>query len=63
MAALASLNETQRAVYDAIPQDEPISVDKLKRLGYPMGSLLAAVSVLQIKGLVRSLPGGMISKA
>lgn len=61
-AVLDSLNETQRAVYDAIPIDAPISVDKLKRLGYPMGALLAAVSVLQIKGLVRSLPGGMIGK-
>ncbi len=61
-AVLDSLNETQRAVYDAIPIDAPISVDKLKRLGYPMGTLLAAVSILQIKGLVRSLPGGMIGK-
>ncbi len=62
-AALASLNEVQRAVFDAVPADEPISVDQLKRLGFPTGALLAAISVLQIKGLVRSLPGGMISRA
>ena len=61
-AAVASLNDTQRTILDAIPADEPIAVDKLKRLGYPMGALLAAISVLQIKGLVRSLPGGMISR-
>ena len=61
-AAVASLNETQRSVLEAIPMDEPIAVDKLKKLGLPMGALLAAISVLQIKGLVRSLPGGMISR-
>ena len=61
-AAVASLNETQRAILDAIPSEEPIAVDKLKHLGLPMGTLLAAISVLQIKGLVRSLPGGMISR-
>jgi DNA processing protein len=61
-AAVASLNETQRAILDAIPSEEPIAVDKLKHLGMPMGTLLAAISVLQIKGLVRSLPGGMISR-
>ena len=59
---IASLHETQRSVLEAIPMDEPIAVDKLKKLGLPMGALLAAISVLQIKGLVRSLPGGMISR-
>lgn len=62
-AALASLNDVQRSVFDAVPADEPISIDQLKRLGIPTGALLAAISVLQIKGLVRSLPGGMISRA
>ena len=61
-AAVASLNDTQRAVLEAIPSEEPIAVDKLKHLGYPMGTLLAVISVLQIKGLVRSLPGGMICR-
>ena len=61
-AAVASLNETQRTILEAIPSEEPIAVDKLKHLGLPMGTLLAAISVLQIKGLVRSLPGGMISR-
>ena len=61
-AAVASLNETQRTILNAIPSEEPIAVDKLKHLGLPMGTLLAAISVLQIKGLVRSLPGGMISR-
>jgi hypothetical protein len=37
-------------------------VDKLKGLGLPMGTLLATISVLQIKGLVRSLPGGMVCR-
>ncbi len=61
--AVASLNDVQRTVLESIPADEPIAVDKLKKLGIPMGALLAAISVLQIKGLVHSLPGGMISRS
>lgn len=61
-AAVASLTDVQRTVLDAIPSEEPIAVDKLKGLGLPMGTLLATISVLQIKGLVRSLPGGMVCR-
>ena len=32
-AAVASLNDVQRTVLDAIPSEEPVAVDKLKRLG------------------------------
>lgn len=57
--ALASLNETQRQVYEAIPQDRAISMDKLMTLGYKVSDLIAATTVLEIKGLINSLPGSL----
>jgi len=57
---LASLNETQRHVYEAIPQDRAISTDKLMAaLGYKVSDLIAATTVLEIKGLINSLPGSL----
>lgn len=57
--ALASLDEMQRKVYEAIPQDRAISTDKLMVLGYKVGELIAATTVLEIKGLINSLPGSL----
>ena len=60
--AVASLTELQRSVLDAIPAEAPVSIDKLKRMGFAMGQLLSTLSVLEIKGLVQSLPGGMVGR-
>lgn len=56
---LATLNETQRKVFDEIPCDKPVSTDELAKGGLNIGVLMATLTVLEIKGLISSLPGGM----
>lgn len=58
-SVLESLNETQRRVFNEFPCDKPTSVDELSRSGYSTGILMAALTVLEIKGLIISLPGGL----
>ncbi len=56
---LNSLDEHTRRVFDAIPADRAISLDKLMALGYKVNELIAATTVLEIKGLINSLPGSL----
>ncbi len=56
---LASLDEIPRRVFEAIPSDRAISMDKLMVLGYKINELIAATTVLEIKGLINSLPGNL----
>ena len=56
---LASLNELQRTVFAELPTGKSVSVDDLSRGGYGIGELMATLTVLEIKGLVSSLPGGL----
>ena len=56
---LATLNETQRKIFDEIPCDKPVSTDELAKSGLGIGVLMATLTVLEIKGLISSLPGGM----
>lgn len=59
---LESLTETQRAVFLAMPLDHAVPVDLLVREGFSMGDVLAAMTILEIKGLVTSLPGGLYAR-
>lgn len=59
---LESLSETQRAVFLAMPLDHAVPVDVLTREGFSMGDVLAAMTILEIKGLVTSLPGGLYAR-
>ena len=56
---LASLDEKTRRVFEAIPNDRAISLDKLMALGYKVNELIAATTFLEIKGLINSLPGSL----
>lgn len=56
---LATLNDDQRKILESIPCDKPTSTDVLARLGYNIGMLMATLTILEIKGLISSLPGGM----
>ena len=58
-SVLASLTEEQRRIFDELPCDKPVSVDTLSKSGYNIGTLMASLTVLEIKGLISSLPGGM----
>lgn len=58
-SVIDALSETERKIFNELPCDKPISVDDLVKLGYPIGVLMATLTVLEIKGLISSLPGGM----
>lgn len=56
----AALNEIERAVLDALDNDELRPDQLAESTGQNIGSVTAAVTTLQIKGLVMSLPGNRI---
>lgn len=58
-AVLESLNEKQRRIFDEMPLDKPISVDYLTNTGFKLGEVISALTVLEIKGLISSLPGAL----
>lgn len=57
--ALEGLSEDQRKIFNELPCDKPTSVDVLAKGGYNIGMLMATLTILEIKGLITSLPGGM----
>lgn len=58
-SVLASLNELQRRIFDSIPCDKPVTLDHLTTEGDSVPMLMASLTILEIKGLIASLPGGM----
>lgn len=60
--ALKSLTDTQRAIFEALPLDRAVPVDYITREGFSMSDIMAAMTVLEIKGLIISLPGGLYSR-
>ncbi len=56
---LAQLNEKQRLVFDEMPLDRAVTVDYLTRVGMKLGEVMSALTVLEVKGLVVSLPGAL----
>ncbi len=60
---LSSLTDTQRAVLDAIPDDRAITVDAIGNLDLPYGEIIAALTMLEILGLVQKLPGALYTKS
>lgn len=58
-AALESLSEKYRRVFDEMPLDQAIPVDYLIKAGFRPVEVIAALTVLEVKGLVASLPGAL----
>lgn len=58
-AALESLSEKHRRVFDEMPLDQAITVDYLIKAGFRPVEVIAALTVLEVKGLVASLPGAL----
>ena len=56
---LEKLTEKQRRVFDEMPLDRAITVDYLTKTGFTLGEVISALTVLEIKGLVSSLPGAL----
>jgi DNA protecting protein DprA len=58
-SVLDALSETERSVFCAFPCDKPVSVDQLLKDGHTISTLMATLTVLEIKGLITTLPGGL----
>ena len=61
-AELAELSEHEREMFLAMPDDRAVSVDAMMRLGYGCSDVMGTFAMLEIKGLVSSLPGGLYIK-
>ncbi len=59
---LESLSPAERAVFDALPLDRSVPLDYLASQGLPMAQIMAAVTILEIKGLILTLPGGLVGR-
>ena len=60
---ISALTAAQKAVFEAMPDDRAISVDALSGLDYPYGEIVAALTMLEIMGLIHKLPGALYMKA
>ena len=58
-AVLEKLSEKQRKIFDEMPLDRAVTVDYLTKTGFALGEVISALTVLEIKGLVSSLPGAL----
>ena len=56
---IAQLDEKARRIYEMIPTDRAISLDKMMVLGYKINDLVSTATFLEIKGLINSLPGNL----
>ena len=57
-----NLTEDENRVLSAMPNDHGITPDELARKGIPVAQVLVALTTLEIKKLVVSLPGGIYMK-
>ncbi|MBR2927284.1 MAG: DNA-processing protein DprA [Clostridia bacterium] len=60
--AHSELTPVQLAILEAMPIDRAISADALANLDHPWGDVIAALTVLEIMGLVEKLPGALYTK-
>ncbi len=56
---LSRLGEKQRKIFEEMPLDRAVTVDYLTKTGFALGEVISALTVLEIKGLVSSLPGAL----
>ena len=56
---IESLSERQREIFNEMPMDKPVTVDYFTKSGFTMGEVMSALTILEIKGLVSSLPGAL----
>jgi DNA processing protein len=60
--ALKTLTDTQRRIFEILPLDHAVTIDYLTREGFTVGEIMASMTVLEIKGLTVTLPGGLYSR-
>lgn len=59
---LSTLSDVQRRIFEILPLDHAVTVDYITREGFSTGEVMAAMTVLEIKGLTVTLPGGLYSR-
>lgn len=59
---LSALPSIQRTILEAMPDDRAVTVDSLTGLGYSYGDMIAALTMLEILGLIQKLPGALYMK-
>ncbi len=56
------LSDIEQQVLDAMPTDRSITSDEIARAGIPIAKALVALTMLEVKHLIVSLPGGAYMK-
>jgi DNA processing protein len=63
LLAAASLNATEKKIYDLLSTDEPKHIDDIvEQSGLNSSEVLASLSDLEMKGIVRQSPGKQFSR-
>ena len=62
-ATLATLTPAKKEILEAIPDDGTLSADAIYALEQPRADLMAALTMLEIMGLIQKLPGSLYKKA
>ena len=57
--ALAGLSENHRKIFDEFPLDRAVTMDDLCKAGYSVSQIMSAITVLEMKGLISTLPGNL----
>ena len=58
------LSETEEAILALVPIDGSVSSDELIRLsGKPLSEVFTTLTVLEVKGILRALPGGQFTRS
>ncbi len=59
MESLSSLPADCREVFEAMPIGTPVSADAMCRAGFEISQLMIAFTMLEVHGLIITLPGGL----
>jgi len=63
LLAAAALNGSEKKLYDLLNTDQPVHIDDLvERSGLNSSEVLATLFNLEMKGVIRQLPGKQFSK-
>jgi predicted Rossmann fold nucleotide-binding protein DprA/Smf involved in DNA uptake len=60
---LATLTPVQKAILETIPDDGTLSTDAIFALEHSHAEVMAALTMLEIMGLIQKLPGSLYKKA
>ena len=57
--ALSEISDEHRKIFNEFPLDRAITMDDLCRAGYNVSQIMSAITVLEMKGLISTLPGNL----